>query len=152
MSDINDTAWLWAAKGAGALAGSAILTLLTGVATGLATVLTSDRGASAIGELGAAALVNVPAVWVLAGIAMLLVGARPHATAAAWAAMAYAMIVGLFAEVLDLPAAVRDISPFEHVARAPAEDVAVLPIVVVLLVASALVVAGVEYYARRDIG
>lgn len=135
-----------------ALGGATLLSALTGLGTGIAVTATSDRGVDLIARLAVASLVDLPAVWVLAGLAMLLVGARPRATAAAWAAMAFAMVVGLFAEVLDLPTAVRDLSPFEHLARAPAEDVAFAPLAVVLLVAVVLVVAGVECYARRDIG
>jgi hypothetical protein len=40
----------------------------------------------------------------------------------------------------------------EHLARARAEQVTALPILVVLRAAAALLVAGVEGYARRDIG
>jgi ABC-2 type transport system permease protein len=142
----------WAAAGlAVAAASSALLVVLAGVGAGLAYAITvGDAGQ--VPRVALASLTQIPGVWVLGGAAAALHGLRPRAAVAAWAALAVAAVIAMFGELLDLPAAVRDVSPFEHLPRSPAGDVDVLPIVVVLAVVVALVAAGLAGLRRRDLG
>jgi ABC-2 type transport system permease protein len=111
-----------------------------------------------IGDLGqvprlmAASLVYVPAVWVLVGGAVALVGFAPRSTNAAWALLAGALVVAMFGALLDLPAWVLDLSPFQHVPQLPADDLVVLPLAVLLAVATAATAIGIVGFSRRDLG
>jgi ABC-2 type transport system permease protein len=132
-----------------ALGGTAILALVCGAAMGAAAALVlGDAGRLA--ELTAAGLVMVPAMWVMAGAAMLLYGVRPQWSLAAWALVAWVFVVAMFATVLDLPQWVSNSSPFEHVPALPAASMAWLPLVVLTVVASVAVGAGLVALERRD--
>jgi ABC-2 type transport system permease protein len=143
--------WRWAAGHlAVALGGTVLLALLCGVAMGAGTALvTGDVGR--VPELAAAGAVMVPAMWVLAGLAMLLHGLRPQWALAAWASVAWVFVVAMFATVLDLPQWLSNVSPFEHVPALPAAPMAWPPLVVLTAIAAALIAVGLTALDRRDI-
>lgn len=134
-----------------ALVGSAVIMLAGGVGVGASYGLViGDWGQ--VPRLAGAALVQVPAVWVLVGASCALYGLLPRLALAAWGLLAWTFLVALFAPVLDLPQWVRDLSPLQHSPQAPAQAATALPLVVLLLVAAALGAAGVVGFRRRDLG
>lgn len=136
---------------------------MTVVAGGLLVVLTAGGLSTGVGaaaslnepgrvpELLAAALSHAPASAVLGAVAFLLWAAAPRWTVAAWAGVALAVVVGLLADVLDLPQAARDLSPFEHVPDLPAAEAQALPLLVLGAVAVALAAGGLAAFRRRDL-
>jgi ABC-2 type transport system permease protein len=132
-----------------ALGGTAILALVCGVAMGAATALVLGD-ARRVPELIAAGAVMVPAMWVLAGAAMLLHGLRPQWALAAWALVAWAFVAAMFATVLDLPQWLTNLSPFEHVPALPAAPMVWAPLAVLTTIAAAAIVAGLAALERRD--
>lgn len=132
-----------------ALIGTALLALVCGAAMGLGTALVlADIGR--LGELTAAGLVMVPAMWVMAGVTMLLYGLRPRWALAAWAAVAWVFVAAMFATVLDLPQWALNLSPFQHVPALPAVSMTWLPLVILTVVAGAVIAAGLAALDRRD--
>jgi ABC-2 type transport system permease protein len=136
------------------LAIAAVGTFVTVTAAGLGlgisyAIISND--ADQVPRLVGAALVTTPAVLVLVGIAVALFGALPAAARWAWAALAIVVVVGAFGEILQLPLWTRRVSPFEHVPGVPAEDLTVLPIVVLTSIAAALVGYGLWSFRRRDL-
>ncbi|MFC6344943.1 hypothetical protein ACFP8W_23375, partial [Nocardioides hankookensis] len=93
----------------------------------------------------------VAPVLVLSGLGRVLYGVAPRWTVLAWAPLAYAAVVMLFGDLFRLPQWLQDVSPFEHVAMVPAEDVTWGPVLVLAVVALALSVAGQLAFRRRDI-
>ncbi|HST63646.1 MAG TPA: ABC transporter permease, partial [Mycobacteriales bacterium] len=84
-----------------AAAGSAWLLLVAGFFLGLVHGLrTGDAGQ--IGTLTAAALSQVPAVWVLGALAAALAGAVPRLVAAVWAALGVCLLLGQIGQLLSL--------------------------------------------------
>ena len=81
---------------------------------------------------------------------MALFGLLPRGTGLAWAAVAFVALQVMLGELLGLPGVVDAISPFSHLAAVPVDDFAVVPFLTLLLVASALVGAGLWGYRRRD--
>ncbi len=132
-----------------ALVGSALLALVCGLAMGTATAIVLGD-TTRVAELTAAGAVMVPAMWVLAGAAMLLHGLRPQWALASWALVAWAFVVAMFATVLDLPQWVSNLSPFEHVPALPAAPMAWLPLVVLSVVAALEIAVGLIALDRRD--
>lgn len=132
------------------LVGTVVVLVSGGIGTGVgaAVVMGEPRR---IGELAGAALVMVPAPLVLAAVAFVLVGVAPRWSLLAWLGLVVAVVVGLLAEVLDLPGWARDLSPLQHVPALPAAPFRALPVVVLLLVAAALVAVGLAGLRRRDI-
>jgi len=135
-----------------ALAGSLALMLAAGLGMGLTYgVAVGDVGGQ-VGSLVGAAVAFVPALWVLVGVTLVLFGFAPRATAAAWAALAACFVIGLFAELFDLPGWVVDLSPFQHVPAMPAQGFALGPVLALTAVAAGLIAAGVLGFRRRDAG
>lgn len=145
--------WAWLGSHlAVALAGSALILLLVGFGEGLTYGLSvSDAGQ--IPRLMAVALVYLPAVWLVVGLAVLAFGWLPRAAAAvAWVVFGYCAVVALFAESFNLPEWTRNASPFAHTPEAPFESVTVAPLLVLGGIAVVLQAAGFVGFRRRDVG
>ncbi len=99
----------------------------------------------------ATAMVQVPAVWSVVALAVLVVGLLPRFPWVAWAAFVLFIAVGELGELLDLPDWVRNISPYAHTPAMPAEPFEAAPVLVLLGVALALAVVGMVGFRRRDL-
>jgi len=102
-------------------------------------------------RLVGAALVNVPAVWLLAAIALALFGLIPRAVAATWAVLAFCLVVGVLGQSLDLPEWAVNLSPFQHTPALPADDLTMAPLLAMTAVAAGLVFIGFASFRRRDL-
>ncbi|MGX2996262.1 ABC transporter permease [Streptomyces sp. JNUCC 64] len=127
-----------------AFGGSALLLLLSGA--GLALGYGRDPG-----QALAASLVQLPAVWVIGALAVLLTGASPRLAPLAWGVAGGALLLGWIGPALDVPGWVLDLSPFGHLPRLPGEDLRWTPVVALTLLAAALVTAGLTALRRRDL-
>lgn len=105
----------------------------------------------AAGPILAAALVQLPAVWVLGALAFAVYGFFPRAAVAGWAAAGLALAIGWIGPALDLPQGVMDVSPFGHLPKLPGGDMTWTPVVTLTLIAAALVAAGLVGLRRRDL-
>lgn len=134
-----------------AVAGTVVVVASGGFGVGLAyAVVSGDAGQ--VARLTAASLATLPAVLVLVGVAVALFGWIPRAALAVWGALAVTVVVGFFGELLRLPAWARGVSPFHHLPAVPADDLGVVPLVVVSAIAGALVAVGLVGLRRRDVG
>ncbi len=134
-----------------AAAGTIVVMLVSGLATGLGTAAQLGGGGEILPVLGAV-LAMVPALLVLAGLTFALVGWRPRWAPVAWAGVAVSAVVGLLSETLHLPQWTRNVSPFQHVPALPAASFELRPLVLLLVVAAGLVLIGLVAMNRRDIG
>ncbi|QIP85460.1 ABC transporter permease [Streptomyces sp. Tu 2975] len=133
-----------------AMAGGTALLLLAGVGFGIAGAASaSDAGLFL--DLVTAALAYAPALWVTVGVAVVLFGWFPRASAAAWIVPVYAFVVGYLGQLLRFPGWMSDLSPFGHVPQLPAAPMSWTPMVVLTLVAAGLVRVGLEGFRRRDL-
>ncbi|WP_418958265.1 ABC transporter permease [Streptomyces tritici] len=112
--------------------------------------LSASYGRDFAGILGAA-LAQLPAVWVLGGLAVLLWGAYPKAAPAAWGAAGLTLLLGWIGPALNLPQAVLDLSPFSHLPKLPGPDMSWTPLAVLTGLATALTTAGLWRLRRRDV-
>ncbi|EWM13773.1 ABC transporter permease [Kutzneria sp. 744] len=143
----------WAASHlAFALIGSAFLLAVAGTATGLAVGLTNGDVGTQLPRLLGAAMVQVPAVWVLAGIATALFGLLPRLTSLAWAALVVFLLLGQLGSLFQLSQWALDISPFTHLPKLPGGEFTVVPLIWLLVVTAALTLAGLAGFRRRDVG
>jgi ABC-2 type transport system permease protein len=95
--------------------------------------------------------VFLPAVLVVAAIAAALVGLAPRLASLAWLVVVWSLIAGLFGPLLDLPDWALKLSPLGWVSKVPAEDVDVLTLTGLLVVAVALTAAALAGFRRRDV-
>jgi ABC-2 type transport system permease protein len=70
----------------------------------------------------------------------------------AWGFLAACFVIGLLGEVLRLPDWVQKLSPFERTPALPAASLDLLPLVLLVALAAALILAGLGGLRRRDIG
>lgn len=127
-----------------AFGGSVLITLLGG----LGTALSHGRDHGLV--LGAS-LVQLPAVWTLTGLAVLLWGAFPRGAAAAWGAAGACLVLGWIGPALGLPQAVLNLSPFGHLPKLPGGEMAWTPVLALTALAVVLVAAGLAGLRRRDV-
>jgi ABC-2 type transport system permease protein len=146
---ISRSAWLGTTL-AVTVAGVTVISAATGAASGIGAAVVTGDGRY-VSELIATQLNLVPAVLVVLGVATLLFGAAPRAIPATWAVVVYAMVVGTFGPMLDLPQLAFDLSPFEHPAGMPLEPFAVAPTVILILVAAATWALGLWAFRRRAV-
>lgn len=133
-----------------ALVGTLMVAAVIGAAMGLgAAIVLGDAGR--IGQLLGAGLVMVPAMWVLAGLTVLLYGVGARWAVAAWAGVAWVFVAALFGSVLDLPQWALNSSPFQHVPALPAAPLSWLPLVLLTLLAAISITAGLAALDRRDL-
>ncbi|MFI0481366.1 ABC transporter permease [Actinomadura sp. 9N215] len=110
----------------------------------------SDVGGELPRFLGAA-VVQLPAIWVLGAVTMALFGRFPSLTVATWAVLGVCFLFGQFGAVFEFDQWLLDVSPFTHVPRLPGGDLSALPLVLLTVVAIAIGLAGLAGLRRRDI-
>jgi len=135
-----------------AFVGPAVAMLVAGVAAGVAYGLSLGDGLDQVGRVLAGALVQLPAVWVMAGVAILLIGAFPRWSSASWLALIAVIVILFVADLIDGAQWLKDLSPFTHIPKVPGGSVQALPLVLLTTVAAALSTTGIEALRRRDLG
>lgn len=134
-----------------ALGGSAVILASGGLAAGIAHGVRIGDPFGQGGRMLGAALVQVPATWTLAGIAMLLFGLLPRLTALAWAALLAFALLAQLGELLQLDEWVRNLSPFAHVPQTLGRPMDIGPLLWLGAVTAALLLAGIATFQRRDV-
>ncbi|MEU6510039.1 ABC transporter permease [Streptomyces sp. NPDC046942] len=127
-----------------AFGGSALIMLLAGL--GFAVGYGRQ-----IGPVLGACLLQVAAVWVIGGLAVLLLGVLPQGVAAAWGVAGAALLIGWIGPALNVPRAVLDLSPFGHLPKLPGGHLDWTPVGVLLALAALLVAGGLAGLRRRDL-
>jgi ABC-2 type transport system permease protein len=130
--------------------GTVVVLGVGGLGAGLAdAAVTGDAGR--IGPSLGAGVAWAPAVWVLLGLTVVLIGALPRWASAAWALLGAVFGLALLGPLLGVPDWALDLSPFQHVPLVPAAPFDAVPLLVLTLVAAALTAAGILALRRRDI-
>ncbi|WP_291473579.1 multidrug ABC transporter permease [Corynebacterium sp.] len=132
-----------------ALLVTGVLNLLAGTVVGL-FVANGDSGVT-LGETLLQALVTVPAIWAVVGVAVLVIGVRPQVSIAAWVGVVASFGLTLLGPTFKLPNWVLGISPFHHVPTIGADGATWTGLIVVGIVALVLTGVGLVGYRRRDI-
>jgi ABC-2 type transport system permease protein len=133
-----------------ALVGPVLLMALAGLAAGATYGAITGDIAGWMTDLFESALLYVPAIWVLAGIAVLLYGLAPRFTALSWGVLVASLLLGQLGPILQLPQWSMDLSPFTHVPTPP-ESVSTAPLLLLTAVGGSLVAIGVRGFERRDL-
>ncbi|MBT0771185.1 hypothetical protein KIH74_19750 [Kineosporia sp. J2-2] len=134
-----------------ALGGVAVMLLAAALTTGLTYGLAAGDLGGALPDAVRAAIGQIIAAWVFAGLGLLLFGLLPSAAPGAWAAIAGAAVLYLLGDALNLPQAVLDVSPFTHLPALPGGDPSVTPWLWLLTITALLAGAGLTALNRRDL-
>ncbi|MEO6881577.1 MAG: hypothetical protein ABI181_11625 [Mycobacteriaceae bacterium] len=135
----------WVATLVLALAGAVWLMAVAG--TGLA--LGYGAGAS---RVVAAAMGQVPAVFLVGALVVTAYSVRRGLSAAGWGLLALFVTLGQVGEALRLPRWVVDVSPYAHAPRMPVEPFAIAPAATMTVLGVLVLGCGCTAFRRRDIG
>lgn len=111
---------------------------------------TGDVGRELPRAMGAA-MVQLPAVWVLAAIAIVLFGLLPRLAGVSWGALAACLLISMVGSALQLDQLILDLSPFTHLPRLPGGTVTATPLLTLTAIAVLLTLTGLAGLRHRDI-
>ncbi|WP_240032864.1 hypothetical protein [Micromonospora globbae] len=130
-----------------ATAGAVAMLGLAAVSIGLVYGASAGDPAAQVRHLAGTAYLQLPAVLILAGLAVALFGLVPRLSVGlAWSGF----VLGPYGSLLGVPEAVRDVSPFSHVPAVPA-DATLAPMAVMSVLALALGATGLTLFRRRNL-
>jgi ABC-2 type transport system permease protein len=138
-----------------AVAGPAVLLTGAGLTAGLVYGMAIGDVTGQVPRLVGGTLEQLPAIWVLVGIALALFGVAPRLAGGAWAALVAFLLVGQFGQLLQLPQWALDLSPFTHLPRALprtlGRPVDLAPLLWLTAIAAALMIIGLAGFRRRNL-
>ncbi len=134
-----------------ALGGVLWLLAVAGLVAGTAHALALGDAGQVPRVMGAA-LAQAPAALVLVGLTLAAFGLSPRWAGAGWGAVAVFLLIAEVGPLFELSHWVMDLSPFTHSPKLPGPSFSVVPLVWLSLVATALLVFGLDRFRRRDVG
>jgi len=135
-----------------ALLGTALLLAVVGVGSGLVYGLQTHDVGGQVPRLLAAALVQLPAAWVLAGLGVALFGLAPRLSSLTWAGLIACVVLLELGAILGLSQWLVDASPFAHIPKLPGSAFTGTPLIWLTAIAAVLVASGLAGFRRRDVG
>lgn len=132
-----------------ALVAPAVYLLIAG--TLVAAIASTANIGVKFGDAFAQAAVTVPAVWAVIAVSVLVVGARPAVSIAAWAGVLISFALTLLGPMFKLWDWILAISPFWHVPNVTLADANGWGLIGVVGVAVLLIAVGFAGYRRRDL-
>ena len=133
-------------------ASSVVLQFLTALGLWITTVsVIDDPSEFPFDTVVLSNLIYLPAIWVILGLGVLLIGWLPKATSLIWAAYGFVFLIGMFGRMDLFPGWIIDISPFGHVAQYPMEEISWVSLAVLTGIAVALTLLGFIGFRRRDV-
>ncbi len=135
-----------------ALFGTALLLAVAGIGAGLGYGAQVGDVAGQVPRLLGAAMVQLPATLVLAGLGTALFGLAPRWAGLAWACLIACVVLLELGALLGLSQWLVDASPFAHVPKLPGSALSPTPLIWLTVTAAALATAGLAGFRRRDIG
>jgi len=132
-------------------AGAVLISILTGISTGIAAAVVTEDW-SLLGDVLAAYLCLIPGILIMLGIWTALIGWAPRLlTSLGWALVALSAIVVFFGDMLDLPAWMMSLSPFDHLAQIPQDQFELSPFVFLTVLGVLAAILGLIGIRRRQI-
>ncbi|WP_156298443.1 ABC transporter permease [Mycobacterium paragordonae] len=133
-----------------AVGGSTFAILLSGVAGGLAYGMAAGDVTGKLPSVVGTAAVQLPAVWLLSAVTVVLFGLTPRFAPVAWGVLVGFVALYLLGSLSGSPQWLLDLEPFAHTPRV-GDDFTAVPLLWLLAVDFALITLGVMAFRRRDL-
>ncbi|NMH74686.1 ABC transporter permease [Bacillus sp. RO2] len=98
-----------------------------------------------------AGLVYLPALWIMTGIGVAIIGLKPKLTGLTWLVLGYSFFVVYLGGMLKLPDWMANLSPYGHIPQIPVEEINYLTLATLSLIAIILMIVGFFGFRNRDI-
>jgi ABC-2 type transport system permease protein len=98
-----------------------------------------------------AACVYLPAVWLMIGLAVLLIGLFPKITSIVWLYLGYSFFVVYLGKLLQVPDWMAKLSPFGNIPQFPVDEINYLTISLLIALTAIIILIGFIGYRKRDI-
>ncbi|HTU15935.1 MAG TPA: ABC transporter permease [Solirubrobacterales bacterium] len=144
--------WRWAGSHALlAFAASVLLLGLCGLSVAIGLGLSTGDWDGTLSLIGSG-IANVPAMWVMGGLTILVFGLLPNRIYLAWLALTLAIVIWT-ADTLstDAPGWLVEISPFTHTPLLPVASFDAVPLAVMTAIGLGLNAAGLAAFRHRDL-
>lgn len=99
-----------------------------------------------------ASLGYIPAIFLMIGVASVLIGWLPKLTSLIWLYLFFAFVIFYFGGLFDIPNLVNSLSPYYHIPEQPTENWNWTVTIVIQGLAVLFMLAGSVGFSRRDIG
>ncbi|WP_406229661.1 ABC transporter permease [Nocardia sp. NBC_01009] len=134
-----------------ALLGPVVVLMIAGAAIGIVYGAMDGDLAAKLGDTLGAAAVQLPAVWVVTGIAVAIYGIVPRFTPVAWGVLSVMMVIFFLGSLDGLPQWLVDLVPFVHPPKLPGAAFHAAPVLWLLGIAAVLLTVGIAAFRRRDL-
>ncbi|MCL2329431.1 MAG: hypothetical protein FWC39_13080 [Bacteroidetes bacterium] len=111
----------------------------------------SSSGLVVFGTLLKAAFVYLPALFVIISLAVFLVGMFPKLTSLVWIVFGYSFVTFYFGRLFNVPEIALKLSPFGNIPQLPVQELSLMPLVVLCIIAIGFCLMGIVGFERRDI-
>lgn len=99
----------------------------------------------------ASSLAHLPAIWVMIGLAMVLIAYLPRYTSIIWGYVGFSFVAVYLGELLKFPEFIIRLSPFGNVPKIPVTEFNMLTAILLVVISIILFIIGFIGYKRRDI-
>lgn len=99
----------------------------------------------------ATAYVYMPAILVVIGLVVVLLGIVPKFTGFIWIYVVYCFVVVYLGDLLEFPKWMNSLSVFEYIPKIPVDNVSFIEMIVITMIAIIITVIGFIGYNKRDI-
>mgnify|MGYP001203880292 CR=1 FL=1 len=129
---------------------SVVMLSLSGIGLWLAGNAVVDGGMD-FGRIYSAAVIYLPAVWVMVGLAVVLIGFLPRLTSLVWVYLIYSFLVVYMGGLFNFPDWMAKLTPFGQIPKIPVEEMDYAQVAILTLIAVILIVIGMITYRKRDL-
>ena len=135
-----------------ALFGTAALVLIGGLGSGISSGASLGNMGHQLPRMLAAAAVQLPAIWLVTALVVILFGAFPHLVTAGWGIFGAFLLLGQFGALFNFPQSLMNISaPTPTPPASPAATSPPPPSSALTAIAAALLLGAFYTFRHRDI-
>lgn len=109
------------------------------------------EGGMDFSRIYSAAMIYLPAVWVMIGFALVLIGCLPRFTSLIWVYLIYSFLVVYLGGLFDFPEWMAKLTPFGHIPQIPVEEMDYVKVSILTVIAIVMMIIGFIGYRKRDL-
>lgn len=95
-------------------------------------------------------MVYLPALWVMIGLTVLVIGICPKASSFIWVYIGFSFFAVYLGRAIQLPEWVKKLTPFGYIPELPVDEINYATLIILIGIAIILTAAGFFFYRRRD--